>query len=236
MNITYPAKEADFAELAIDGKPVRFRIPPAIGTHSEVFQALSVDKTLKIARGKEIVAYAHGALVYKKNEWADQKRIRFPTLNYLRFPEVLTIVPMRKEFGDLEGGMLIDSDLEGQIGQGINRQTEVPKDLIGWTETPSKLLVKDKRIFVPFNLWYTDEWNERNGALIGLVGEDGAEMQAKTAKDSGRNYKPLWKVKPKEITSPERRVPVLDGFGDDWLGLMCDSDGDWGGCGVGVLV
>ena len=238
MEITYPVKEADVAESLIDGKPVRFGIPPVIGTHSQVFQALSADKRLNPAQGKEIVAYAHGALVYRKNEWADQNRIRFPIKNYLRFPEVLTIIPItqNKQFGDLEGGMLIDSDLEGVAGQGIERKIEVPKDLTGWMETPSKLLVQGKRIFVPHHLWYADKWNEKNGALIGLAGEEGAESLARTARYSGRNYKPLWKVNPKDIKSPEKRVPVLGSYDDGRLGLDCGDGGDGrDGCGVGVL-
>jgi hypothetical protein len=235
MQITYPAKEADVAELFLDGTAVRYRIPPAIGAQQEVFSAISSDKTLKVPQGGEIVAYAHGALVYKKNEWADQNRIRFPTQNYLWFPLVLTNIPRRKEFGDLEGGMLVDClELEGK---NIEEKTEIPKELAGWKVLEGGILTKDKRIFVPYDLWYKEQWDENNGAVIAICGgAEGAQALARTAKDSKRDYKPLWKVDVNKIEHPEKRVPVLDSYNDSRLNLGCDSHGyDGNGCASGVL-
>jgi len=234
MQITYPTKEADVAELFIDVNTIKYKIPPATGTHKEVFQELSADEKVETAQGKKIVAYAHGALVYRKNEWADQERIRFPSYNYLRFPAVLTVIPKRKEFGDLEGGMLIDPDL---AGEGIEKQIDIPEDLSGWKVSDGNILIKDTRIFLPYNTWYKDQWDEANGVPIALAGGvEGAEALAKTAKDSGRNYKPLLKVNPTEISSPEKRVPFLYGSGDDRLFLVCGYLGDFRcGCAAGVL-
>ena len=234
MQITYPIKEEYVAELLIDGNTVKYKIPPATGTHQEVFQKLAADKRVKTAQGKEIVAYAYGALVYKKNEWADQERIRFPSKNYLRFPAVLTIIPKSREFGDLEGGMLIDSDLDGE---GIEKQIDIPKDLSGWKVSDGGILINDNRIFLPYNNWYKDQWDETNGVPIALSGGiEGAEALARTAKDSGRNYKHLWKVNPSEISSPEKRVPILNGYFVGGLNLSCSDHGsNRGGCAAGVL-
>jgi len=81
MEITYPEVITDVARLSIDGKPIEFKIPPATGTHEQIFQALSNDKQINVARGREIAAYAHGCLVYQQNEWSDQNKLRFPTKN-----------------------------------------------------------------------------------------------------------------------------------------------------------
>ena len=233
MQITYPTKETDVAELSIDGNLIRYSIPPKIGTHKEVFQSLSADKRLTTAQGKGIVAYANGALVYRKNEWADQEKIRFPTKNYLRFPAVLTIIPKREEFGELEGGMLVDLDLEGE---GIEKKTEVPKELSGWKASEGGILVKEQRIFVPYEKWYQEQWDENNGAVIALCSREGAESLARTAKDSKRNDKPLWKVDVNNLGAPEKRIPVLSGYDDGGLGLGCSIRGNsWIGCGAGVL-
>jgi hypothetical protein len=43
--------------------------------------------------------------------------------------------------------------------------------------------------------------------------------------NSGRNYKPLWKVDPKKISSPTRRVPVLYGCDGGRLDLGCSGGG-----------
>lgn len=234
MEITYPVKEANVAELVIDGNPVRYAIPPKTGTHQEVFQDLSANERLTIAQGQNIVAYVHGALVHKQNEWANQALIRFPSRNYLRFPAVLTIIPKREEFGDLEGGMLVDSDLEGQ---GIAKQTVVPKDLSGWEVSEGGIFVNEGRMFLPHDKWYQEQWGADNAAAISLCGGlAGAEALVRTAKDSGRIYRPLSKVNPEKISSPERRVPILHGCDDYRLVLDCDSDGDFrDGCGIGVL-
>ena len=231
MKVTFPEKQVDVAELAIDGKPVSYRIPPVIGTHSECF-SISDDKT-RTAQGKEIAAYAFGALAHRKNEWADQNRIRFPTLNYLRVPEVLTMVPNRNEFGDLAGAMLVDSDF---AGEGLAKKTEVPANFDGWTQTPAGLMVRDNRIAVPMNLWYSDQWTAKNGAAIALFGDEGAEVLEQAARDSGINHRLLWKADVNAIKSPEMRVPVVDGNAPGRLGLSCDYYGyDRSGCAVRVL-
>jgi len=231
MKITFPEKQADVAELSIDGNPVNYRIPPAIGTHSEVFQALSADKGLSAAKGKEIMAYVNGALLYRKNEWADQDKIRFPSKNYLRAPAVLTMIPKRKEFGVLEGGVLVDGDL---IGEGVAKQIEVPADLSGWRASDGGVFTKDYRFFVPYDKWYQEQWDENNGMVIVLFGREGAEEGVRIAKDSKRN-KPLWKVDVNTIEIPEKRVPVLLGGSGGGLLLDCGSYGGGDGCGVGVL-
>lgn len=235
MEITYPIKGQDFAELTIDGELVKYALPPKTGTHGEVFQALSAaDETLSVAKGRKIVAYAHGALVHKQAEWANQNRIFFPSRNYLRFPAVLTMVPRNRKFGDLEGGMLIDSDLEGE---GIEKQTVVPEDLSGWEVSDGGILVRNGRIFVPYEKWFKEQWDENNGAVIALCGGlEGAEALVRTAKDSSRSYTPIFKVDVNNIQFPEKRVPVLDGSDAGGLLLYCDDHGDGtGGCGVGVL-
>jgi len=231
MKVTFPTKQADVAELSIDGKPFSYRIPPVIGTHPGCFEVC--DDITRTAQGKEIAAYVFGALAYKKNEWADQQRIIFPSINYLRVPEVLTMVPNRKEFGDLAGAMLVDSDLSGE---GLAKQTEVPKDFAGWAQTPSGLMVMNNRIAVPMDKWHFDTWNAKNSAVVALFGDEGAEILEQSAKDSKRNYKPLWRADVNAIKSPEKRVPIVVGYDDGGLGLGCD---DYGycrdGCAVRVL-
>ncbi len=231
MRVTFPEKQTNVAELAIDGKLISYRIPPVIGTHSECFGVS--DSATRTAQGKEIAAYAFGALSYRKNEWADQQRIRFPSLNYLRVPAVLTVVPNKKEFGDLAGAMLVDSDL---AGEGLAKQTEVPENFDGWKQNASGLMVRDNRIAVPMNKWYSDQWDAKNGAAIALFEEDGGEVLEQSAIDSRRNDKPLWKVNVNSIETPEKRVPFVDGFDDGWLVLGCDDVGsDRYGCAVRVL-
>ena len=236
MKITFPDKGVDVAEAIVEGTLERYRIPPVIGTHPHVFQALSSDAELRVATGEKVAVYAYAALCHKKNEWEDQKRIGFPMLNYLRFPNVLTIVPQtagRKKFGDLEGGLLVDSDVRGK---GIDAETKIPKDLTGWKESAGGILTKGNRIFVPYNLWYKEQWDENNGAAIALAGIAGAELLAKAARDSGKPYKPLWKDNPYSISAPVRRVSILNGFDDGTLALLCSNLGDsMYGCGVGVL-
>ena len=235
-NVTYPIKKTDVAEIIVKGVYYKFKVPPAIGTHSECFSQLSSDSSIKVAQGIELAVYAVGALDSKRqNEWLNQDLIKFPTQNYLRVPVVLTIVPKRKEFGELEGGMLVDSDLEGK---GVAMDTEVPEELSEWTVDESGLLVKDNRIFVPYNNWFKEQWDENNGAAIAFFEREGAEMLVKARIDSGRTYAPLWKVDVNKITIPERRVPVLDGFDDDRLDLFCSvsgGDGDRAGCASGVF-
>lgn len=236
MLISYPSRTTDVAELMINNKPVKYRIPPIIGTHQECFHGLSKDKSLRVAQGVEIVAYANGALVYSHNEWANQDLIRFPFRNYLWIPKVLTIIPKdRKRFRDLEGGMLVDSDLNGEE---IMRQAEVPENLDGWIATEGRILSKGKRLFVPYNTWYTEQWDEKNGALIALCeGVEAAESLLRTSVDSRKNYRPLWKVDPSKITTPQKRVPVLVGYDSDRLVLSCDFHGEGRlGCAVGVLL
>jgi len=236
MKVTFPEKQADVAEALIDGKPIQYRIPPVTGTHSQCFGVS--DNATRTAQGREIATYAFGALAYRKNEWADQQRIRFPRINYLRVPAVLTMVPNRKEeFGDLAGVMLVDSDL---AGEGLAKQTEVPENFTGWKPNASGLMVRDNRIAVPMDKWYFDTWTAKNGAAIALFEEDGAEVLEKAAADSGRNSKPLWKVDINSIKTPEKRVPFVDGYGGAGLGLGCDDGGYYvgygrDGCAVRVL-
>jgi len=232
MEISYQIR--DFAELIIDGNTKRYSIPPKIGTHREVFQSLASDQKVKTAQGKELIGYVHGALVYRGNEWANQENIKFPSQNYLRFPAVLTIIPRRKEFGDLEGGILVDSDLEGQ---GIEKQTEVPKDFSDWTVLESGILVKNGRMFLPYDKWYQEQWNAKNGAVIALCGGvEGAEMLEKIAKDSKRSKKYLCRFDVNSIKTPEKRVPFLASYGNYRLDLDCDYlGGSKNGCGVGVF-
>ncbi len=236
MIITFPEKQADVqadvAELFLNGELVSYRIPPVTGTHSECFSESNSNKEVRIAKGREIAAYAYGALAYRKNEWADHEKIRFTSYNYLRVPAVLTIFPKRKEFGDLEGAMLVDEDLRGE---GIGMKTEVPSDLSGWTESPSGLLYRDSRIVIPFSRWYEGTWSAKNGAVVALFGEEGGEVLEKSAIDSGRGYRPLWRVDPTKIKTPERRVPVVGG-GVGGLDLGCSGDGgSGGGCAARVL-
>ena len=234
MKITFPEKQPNLAELFIDGNSVNYRIPPVTGTHSECFSESNSNEEVRRATGKEIVAYAYGALAHKKNEWADQERILFPTKKYLRVPVVLTIVPKIKEFGDLEGMMIVDKDLKGE---GIAMETEVPTDLSGWIMSEYGILERNGRIAVPYDKWYKEQWDEDNGAVIAIFeGKDSASLLAKTAKDSGRKYRPLWKVNPVKIIIPEKRVPVMDGSNDGRLDLVCSHDGlNGNGCAVRVL-
>ena len=234
MEITFPGQQADIADLSIDGRPVRYSLPPATGTHSECFADTNYQGNVRRATGKEIVAYAHGALVHGKNEWADQNRIIFPTLRYMRAPKVLTIVPLQRgKFGDLEGAMIVDEDLKGR---GIAMETEVPADLTGWEVSEGGILRRDGRIVVPYDKWYKEQWGEDNGAVIAIFeGRDAAISLARTARNSGRSDKPLWKVDPAKISAPTRKVPVLGGLSDG-LFLDCDSLGDGGrGCAPRVL-
>ena len=229
MKITYPKRVEDTAELSIDGNPVRYPIPPRTGTHEQCFALNADEKEVRFSTGREIAAYAHGALVHRKNEWADQNRVRFPTINYLRFQNVFTIMPADTRYGDLAGGMFVDFD---EKGEGTKMQTVVPKDLSGFVVNGEGLLVKDKRIFLPYDAWFKEQWDERNAIVIALVGGEGASSLEETSRDSGRTYKPIWKVNPKDITSPVMRVPVLGGCGGvGWLVLGCDylGYGD-GGC------
>ena len=137
-NVTYPIKETSVAEIEVNGILYKFKVPPAIGTHPECFSQLSSDSSIKVSQGIKLAAYAVGALDPKRqNEWTNQDLIKFPTQSYLRVPAVLTMVPKRKEFGDLEGGMLVDSDLKGE---GVAMNTEVPKELSGWTANKFGLL------------------------------------------------------------------------------------------------
>ena len=232
MKITFPEEQPDVAKLSIDGNPVNYRLPPATGTHSECFADTNYSDRVARAAGRKIVAYICGAFVHRKGEWADQKKIRFPTLNYLRAPKVLTIVPKTKKFGDLEGALIIDSDLKGE---GIAMKTEVPADLSGWEVSEGGILKRNGRILVPYDKWYQEQWDEDNGAVIGIFdGKEYAISLARTAKDSGRS-KLLWKVDPAQITTPEKRVPVV--FGDA-VGLSLDCYGDGNGrdgCAARVL-
>lgn len=233
MEITYPTKEADIA-LLIDGCPVKYRIPPVTAKHPECFRQITSNPDLRVAQGREIVAYAHGALVYMRNEWGNQDLLRFPTKNSLRFPKVLTIIPITngKRFGDLEGGMLVDSDL---IGEGVEKKTEVPYDLSGWTVKTGRILENDSRLFIPYDSWYCDQWDSRNGAVIALTdGDEEAELLMRTTRNSRRNNRLLWKLDPRRITSPKKRVPVLVGF-PGGLALDCDDDGTGDGCAARVL-
>ena len=234
MKITFPEKQPNLAELFIDGNPINYRIPPVTGTHSECFSESNSNEEVRRATGKEIVAYAYGALAHKKNKWAYQERILFPAKKYLRVPVVLTIVPKRKEFGDLEGMMIVDKDLKGE---GIAMKTEVPANLSGWIMSEYGILERNGRIAVPYDKWYKKQWDEDNGAVIAIFeGKDSASLLAKTAKDSGIKDRPLWSVNPVEITIPEKRVPVMDGCDVGGLYLDCDDDGDGsGGCAVRVL-
>ena len=231
MNITFPERQADVAELAVDGRVVKFRIPPVTGTHSECFRVTDV-KT-RAAEGYEIAAFVYGALVYRKNDWGNKGRILFPDSNYLRIPRVLTVIPDQKEFGDLAGTMLVDSDLSGE---GIEKLTEVPSNFDGWTQNSSGLMVKNNRIAVPKDKWYFDTWDSKNGAVVALFGEGGVEILDRAAVDSNRNYKPLWKVDINSIKELQKRVPVLNGDYVDRLGMYCNNDGNYRiGCAVRVL-
>ncbi len=231
MKVTFPEKQADVAELAIDGKQIRYRIPPVIGNHSECFSVS--DSETRTATGTEIAAYVFAALVYKKNEWADQERIIFPTKGCLRVPPVLTTVPNRKEFGDLAGVMLVDLDL---AGEGIEKRIEVPEDFIGWEQNVSGLMVRDNRIAIPNNKWNSNTWNAKNGVAIALFGEDGAEILEQSATDSGRNYNPLWRLDVNSLQNPTQSVPFVVGYNDDGLSLCCYHDGfNRDGCAVRVL-
>jgi hypothetical protein len=234
MRITFPEREQDTAELSIDGTRTVYLLPPATGTHSECFADSNYLKGVRRATGKEIAAYAYGALVYRKNKWENQDMIRFPSINYLRIPKVLTIVPKDKKFGDLEGALIVDEDLNGE---GIAMKTEVPADLNGWKASEGEIFERDGRIVVPYEKWYEEQWNGNNGAAIAIFdGQDSVASLDKTAKDSKRNYKPLWKVDPTKIKDPERRVPIVYGYIDGRLGLVCNGSGiDWIGCAARVL-
>jgi len=223
MAITYPERLENTAELIINGGPVRYQLPPKIGTHTACFTLDANEKGVRLPTAMEIVAYAHGALVHRKNEWANQDRIIFPTNNYLRFQNVLTIVPTDKKYGDLAGGMLVDFD---EKGEGITMQTEVPKDLSGFRVDEAGLLVKDKRIFLPYNFWFKGQWDEKYAVAIALAGREGASLLEQTSRDSGRTYIPAWKVDPKTINLPAKCVPFLDSYSVDRLNLDCDDGGN----------
>jgi len=233
MEITFPEKQADVAELIIDGNLVAYKLPPAVGTHSECYADSNYPDKIARATGREIVAYAYGALVYKKNEWADQERVRFPTKNYLRVPKVLTIVPKtaEKKFGNLEGAMIVSEDLKGE---GIEMKVEVPGDLAGWEESEGGIFKKDGKIVVSYDGWYKKEWDEDNGAVIAIFdGKEYAISLARTAKDSKRS-KPFWKDNPSALREPIKRVPVVFGVSGR-LSLGCGSGNDGDGCAPRVL-
>jgi hypothetical protein len=236
MNVTFPDRRPnapDVAELFIDGSPVNYRLPPATGTHAECFADSNYQGKVRRATGREIAAYAYSALVHRRNEWADQDRIMFPTQKYLRAPKVLTIVPLKSEYRDLAGAMLVDEDLKGV---GIAMQTEVPVDLAGWEVSEGGIFKRNRRVLVPYDKWYKEQWDEKNGVVIAIFeGIESASLLAKTAQGSGRSKPPL-KVDPTMINSLVRRVPVLCGDYSDWLYLGCfDSGGIGNGCAPRVL-
>jgi hypothetical protein len=234
MKIEFPEREQNTAELSIDGTRTVYLLPPATGTHSECFADSNYPRGVRRATGKEIVAYAHGALVHRKNEWANPDMIRFPGINYLRVPKVLTIVPRDKKFGDLEGALIVDEDLKGE---GIAMKTEVPADLNGWKASEGGIFERNGRIVVPYEKWYEEQWSGKDGAAIAIFdGQDSAASLNKTAEDSKKNYRPLWKVDPTQINDPKRRVPIVDGCDGGRLALNCDGDG-YGryGCAARVL-
>jgi len=232
--VTYPIKEANVADLEIHGKPTRYALPPATGTHSQCFADGNYQGKVRRATAEEIVAYAIAG-IEGKNEWADQNKVRFPDNNYLRFPVTLTIVPKDKErFGELEGAMLFTPDLEGQ---GISRRVAVPKDLSEFTLSEGGVYErKDGTKLVKYDGWFPQErWDARHGSVIALCGAQGAEALEKVAKDTNRT-RYSWKVNPNGIAQPENRVPVLDGYVRVRLDVYCDDNGDIeDGCAARVL-
>jgi len=227
MKIEFPKNKLAVAELIMGGRQVMYVIPPVIGTYFECF-SFSDDRT-RTAQGIEIAAFVYGAFFLGNREWADQPRIRFPTLNYLRVPEILTMVPNKKEFGDLAGAMLVDSDL---TGEGLSKITEVPANFDGWAQTPQGLMIRDNRIAVPMSKWYSNRWDAKNGAVIALFGDEGAKVLEKAYADSGS----FWKVDVKAIQTPEKRVPVIRSYDGLNLVLDCsDKGGGENGCAIYVL-
>ena len=233
MKITFPEEQPDVAKLSIDGNPVNYRLPPATGTHSECFADTNYSDRIARAAGRKIVAYICGAFVHRKGEWADQKKIRFPTLNCLRAPKVLTIIPQLRKFGDLEGALIIDPDLKGD-GRGM--KTKVPADLSGWEVSEGGILKRNGRILVPYDKWYQEQWDEDNVAVIGIFeGKDSAVSLNRIAKDL-RRRKTFWKVDPAEITTPEKRVPVMIGYNAGRLILDCTEFGCVSGCAARIAL
>ena len=235
MIITFPDKQSNIAELSIDGTPVNYRIPPITGTYSECFAESNYTNEIIRATGREIVAYVYGALVNRKNEWADQEIIKFPTQNDLRVPKVLTIIPKNggKKFGDLEGAMIVDGDLNGE---GIAMKTIIPADLTDWELSDEGIFRKNGRVVVPYDKWCKNQWDENNGAVIAIFdGKEYATSLAKIAKNSGRG-KPFWKVDPVQIQRPEKMVPVVNGYADGRIGIICVNRGySRDGCAVRIL-
>jgi hypothetical protein len=220
MNITFSSRELLIESLILDTKWVNFVLPPATGTHAQCFSERNYGHDMRRAIGKEIVAYAT-ACFEGQGEWRDQERVKFPDQMHLRFPFVLTMIPITENgrFGDLEGAMLCDLDYEGL---GSRKKVEIPTEeqLAEWKYEGIGVYTKGLRSLVTHKLWDRDSWNEYNGALIVLCGGiDATQALSKIPKGSGRDYRPIYKINPREISCPVKILPALTGHGRKWLGL-----------------
>ena len=210
---------------------VKLAYPPVAGTHQECYQAIAKDKELRAAEGVELALLTHGAYT-GKDEWKDVKQTCFQS-NYTRTPNRVLWIPKDSIKGDKSlCGVLVEKDLEGK---GLSTKMEVPADFSDWKEQ-NGIYVKGDLTFVPKDKYTLDEIKEGDGFARAILGDEGASIFVKTARDA--NLKPYnWGIDVSDISKPEQRVTLLfeGSFRLDLCGLNYLDSGDSRAFGVKKL-
>ena len=182
---------------------VRFAYPPVAGTHQECFGKIAEDNELRAAQGVELALLTHGAYT-GNDEWKDVKKTCFQS-NYTRTPNRVLWIPKSFIKGDKSlSGVLVEKDSEGK---GLSTKMEVPADFSDWKEQ-NGLYVKRDLTFVPKDKYALDEIKEDDGFARAILGDEGASIFVKTARDA--NLKPYnWGIDVNNISKPEQRVALL---------------------------
>lgn len=177
-------------QLDVNGKKTTYGFLPAVGSQLDCFYDLTWgdnqrnNTRYRPAQGEENAAYLEFCL-RTMAEWIEGKALRFPSI-VTTFP-----VTPKKNFGRLEGALIISPDLDGRAMQDTD-PTYTRPDTTGFVLSEGGIYTEGDKKLVPQDRWYTEDFpqksDENNGALIALCGVRGAEALVKTLKEAGKTF------------------------------------------------
>jgi len=208
--VTFPERNENIVELQLDGRTVKYQVPPLIGWPENILDALASDSRVRTPTGLETAAYSYGCQAYGRQDWAAKDKVWFPDKGHLVFPNWVTLIPNSDKFGELAGGILVHSYEKGQTKATMTEKL-IPESLFGWRHLEGAVLINDAGTkFAYGHLWNTQtgRWDKKNAAIVALVGQEGAELLEKTSIDSNRP-RGLHTLADESVTTPRTFIPFL---------------------------
>lgn len=206
--------------LDVNGGEISYAFPPVKGTHDECYGTISADPEIIPVEGRNLAVLINGMYSEKDDALWQQAKQDCMVDYWTRSPTgtlwFLDKLPNGKP-NKLAGVLVRRNDLLGREDP-IN---EIP-NISSFEEHDRLLFSADgKYVFVPKGAYSLGAVNEKDGLQRAVLTDEGAEINAKTARDNGLV---LWNygIDISQISSPQQRTVVFD-EGDGRLVL----DGAW---------